>query len=955
MFTVYYAAATWLQSWRLSSILQKIRHVSQRNGSIVIHQELPPYIHSYGTVQQKMEVTSVLSDLCSNHMEGHVGDLFWYSANKRIVSVYPKQHLDISGWIKVIPGRTHLPLQIKGIKTDCFSSDENALFILVEANYNTCQYNFDSNTLELENFGEPIAWHVGDRISILLKTDDNSLSLLSVTFMQNKLTLENGIEIMRIQSVDVTGSPYKIYNTGTVPQTYAPLDPRLTRSERKDFFMSRWRAHVSMLSTFCEAVDQVKDTNQDIAVRHPGSGVGAVKLVPANYVNEDDSASFVSSSENIIMEKCNSIPSNICVVESPSPSSGLSSSRISTDMSTAQGSTRLAADSATTSLSSLRSLPVTPRRTISPDVGLDRVKPPNIIIFSDSTSAADSVKVALESTLIKDRYTIYNLSFADMLSTPWLHQACLVVIHGNVPPSFTPVIIQYLVQSKGSLLVLCSDFLGSILPMFHTAEVRPNELVHCSYKSWKHVPLMHHVFCYQPTPMTPQFSYDEHSSGCLRAIPDTVEIKDGEGQVHKLKIDILGAEETWQTPSLLLVSLINSNSKIVFSQVHLEVAPSQYESDDKKRQALEKSDRARLEILCDVLGSHLGLMCSIKQSPIVYTNAYFLGNHEAKQQLLDKLQKEGILDSNSTIKVGNLHLKFCGKGVSPPTPSSTLLPVLKYSCPQSFSTVDYFENLKTQSIGRLVIFSEVMTSSMQVIECLELCHGFTVIPFYQTKGKGRGGNKWLSPEGCAMFSLQLHLPLDSYLGKYPSLLQHVISLAIVSSICQIHGLEELDIGIKWPNDVYVNKRTKVGGVLVNSTITSHSVICNIGCGLNLFNKEPTVCINDLIKAINEETGSKISPLTHEIYFANLFNKLEELYKMAQSDLIDELKAQYYNFWLHSDAEVDVKTSDNQIKKVKIKGIDTYGFLVVESSNGELLTLQPDGNSFDMLSNLIISK
>lgn len=98
-----------------------------------------------------------------------------------------------------------------------------------------------------------------------------------------------------------------------------------------------------------------------------------------------------------------------------------------------------------------------------------------------------------------------------MLSTPWLHQACLVVIHGNVPPTFTSVITDYLLQTSGSLLVLCSDFLGSILPMFHTAEVRPNELVQCSYKSWKHVPLMHHVFCYQPTPTAPQFSHDEHS------------------------------------------------------------------------------------------------------------------------------------------------------------------------------------------------------------------------------------------------------------------------------------------------------------------------------------------------------------------------------------------------------------------------------------------------------------
>lgn len=54
---------------------------------------------------------------------------------------------------------------------------------------------------------------------------------------------------------------------------------------------------------------------------------------------------------------------------------------------------------------------------------------------------------------------------------------------------------------------------------------------------------------------------------------------------------------------------------------------------------------------------------------------------------------------------------------------------------------------------------------------------------------GRGGNTWLSPKGCAMFSTQLHIPLNSHLGKYPSMLQHITSLAIVASICQIPGLE----------------------------------------------------------------------------------------------------------------------------------------------------------------------
>lgn len=54
---------------------------------------------------------------------------------------------------------------------------------------------------------------------------------------------------------------------------------------------------------------------------------------------------------------------------------------------------------------------------------------------------------------------------------------------------------------------------------------------------------------------------------------------------------------------------------------------------------------------------------------------------------------------------------------------------------------------------------------------------------------GRGGNAWLSPDGCAMYSLQLHIPLDSILGRHISLLQHLSALATVSAVCSLPDLQ----------------------------------------------------------------------------------------------------------------------------------------------------------------------
>lgn len=49
------------------------------------------------------------------------------------------------------------------------------------------------------------------------------------------------------------------------------------------------------------------------------------------------------------------------------------------------------------------------------------------------------------------------------------------------------------------------------------------------------------------------------------------------------------------------------------------------------------------------------------------------------------------------------------------------------------------------------------------------------------------------------------------------------------------------------------------------------------------------------------------------------------------------------------------TPDGNVKDVTIIGIDEYGFLKVKSKDGSTTSVQPDGNSFDMLKGLIAPK
>lgn len=71
------------------------------------------------------------------------------------------------------------------------------------------------------------------------------------------------------------------------------------------------------------------------------------------------------------------------------------------------------------------------------------------------------------------------------------------------------------------------------------------------------------------------FLFNRSSSVQPRA-PSSIEVRDSYGRPHKLSVEVLGAEETWHTPSLLLATALpDQNNKLsassigraVFSQV----------------------------------------------------------------------------------------------------------------------------------------------------------------------------------------------------------------------------------------------------------------------------------------------------------------------------------------------------------------------------------------------------
>lgn len=102
----------------------------------------------------------------------------------------------------------------------------------------------------------------------------------------------------------------------------------------------------------------------------------------------------------------------------------------------------------------------------------------------------------------------------------------------------------------------------------------------------------------------------------------------------------------------------------------------------------------------------------------------------------------------------------------------------------------------------------------------------------QTAGRGRAGRHWVSP-----FASNLYLSI-AWQFQYGTSKLAGLSLAV--AVVLSRALKRLGlngVGIKWPNDLYVDKR-KIAGILVEASGETHgpcSVV--IGIGLNIFMDE----------------------------------------------------------------------------------------------------------------------
>ena len=228
-------------------------------------------------------------------------------------------------------------------------------------------------------------------------------------------------------------------------------------------------------------------------------------------------------------------------------------------------------------------------------------------------------------------------------------------------------------------------------------------------------------------------------------------------------------------------------------------------------------------------------------------------------------------------------------------------------------------------------YNEV-ASTNEIIKTLLLKganEGTIVIAEKQTAGRGRYNRTWWSPYGGLYLSLILN-PRGSP-EKIP-MLGLLSGCAVVEAIGK---LVQIDVRMKWPNDIVIGEK-KLGGILcelVSDTNNLLGVILGIGINQNNMlekNPELTSIATSLINEVGYETS-------REDLVSYIINSIDSrIHDVDSKSSFDSIRNEWLSLNITIGKTVIVSTEHGEIKG-KATGITETGSLLI-STNGKILDI-----------------
>ncbi len=233
--------------------------------------------------------------------------------------------------------------------------------------------------------------------------------------------------------------------------------------------------------------------------------------------------------------------------------------------------------------------------------------------------------------------------------------------------------------------------------------------------------------------------------------------------------------------------------------------------------------------------------------------------------------------------------------------------------------------LKTKFIGtNFIYYEEANSTNTELLNDASLKkHGTVLFANNQVKGRGRLDRKWISEKNYSLtFSILL---TENITTNNVNIINLATSIAVAQSL---ENLYQLDVRLKWPNDVLIATR-KVCGILVESQSKGDKlerVVVGIGVNVNQpmfeggFNVPPT--------SIKKEFGKNVS---RERLMAEILNEFEKLLKKVKHHP-EEILNNWRSKCKMIGEKVKIIDGENELFGT-FEDIDENGFLLLKETSG----------------------
>ena len=229
------------------------------------------------------------------------------------------------------------------------------------------------------------------------------------------------------------------------------------------------------------------------------------------------------------------------------------------------------------------------------------------------------------------------------------------------------------------------------------------------------------------------------------------------------------------------------------------------------------------------------------------------------------------------------------------------------------------EKIKEQTgINKVIFKNEVTSTNDEILN--EKQDDTLMIAFFQSKGKGRYGRKFFSPENGLYFSYLLNEEITFQQSQF---ITPIMGIAVSYAIDEVFSV---NTSIKWVNDILLEKK-KICGILTECKVEKN--ICHdivVGVGINVYQTDFPEDIKDTAGFIEEKDDTDKRE--------DLVIKIMQNFKRFWNEDRDNLVEKYRNKATFIGNEIKVNKNGDYVKAVAMNINDDFS-LKVKYDNGTI--------------------